>query len=169
MGKRINKVDDYRAALGRLRRAGVFVYGTFIFGYPHDTPEGFAESVRFAKQENLFLAAFNHLVPFPGTPLYRDLETGGRLNYSRWWLSEDYRFGQVPFRPATMSANEVETNCHQARSAFYTWGSILRRSLEFRGNSPTPGRAWAYWTLNWMLRRELSQKAGIPLGGSHDG
>ena len=169
MGKRINKVEDYRGALDRLRRAGVFVYGTFIFGYPHDTPETFEESVRFAKQESLFLAAFNHLVPFPGTPLYRDLEASGRLNYPRWWLSEDYRFGQVPFRPAAMKSDEVEKNCHHARSSFYTWGSIFRRSLEFRCNSPTPGRAWAYWMLNWMLRRELSQKAGIPLGGGNDG
>lgn len=169
MGKRINRVDDYSATLDRLRRAGVFVYGTFIFGYPHDSPQSFEESVRFAKEENLFLAAFNHLVPFPGTPLYRDLELEGRLSYPHWWLSEDYRFGQVPFRPATMKADEVERNCHQARSAFYTWGSIFRRSLAFRSNSPTPGRAWAYWMLNWMLRRELSQKAGIPLGGGHDG
>lgn len=166
MGKRINKVDDYHLAMDRLRRAGVFVYGTFIFGYPHDTPESFDENVRFAKKENLFLAAFNHLVPFPGTPLYHDLETAGRLNYRQWWLSEEYRFGQVPFRPATMRPTEVEEKCHQARKSFYTWSSIFRRSLEFRCNSPTPGRAWAYWMLNWMLRRELSQKAGIPLGGA---
>lgn len=63
----------------------------------------------------------------------------------------------------------MERNCHQARSSFYTWGSIFRRSLAFRCNSPTPGRAWAYWMLNWMLRRELSQRAGIPLGGGNDG
>ncbi len=169
MGKRINRVDDYRAALGRLRRAGVFVYGTFIFGYPHDTPGGFEESVRFAKEETLFLAAFNHLVPFPGTPLYRDLEAKGRLKYPQWWLSGDYRFGQVPFRPASMEAAEVEARCRQARSSFYTWASIFRRSLEFRSNSPTPGRAWSYRVLNWMLRRELSQKAGIPLGGANGG
>ncbi len=169
MGKRINRVDDYRATLRRLRRAGVFVYGTFIFGYPHDGPKSFEESVRFAKEETLFLAAFNHLVPFPGTPLYRKLEADGRLKYPQWWMSDEYRFGQVPFRPAGMEADEIEARCHQARGAFYTWPSIFRRSLEFRCNSPTPGRAWAYWMLNWMLRRELSQKAGIPLGGANGG
>jgi hypothetical protein len=68
-----------------------------------------------------------------------------------------------------MKADEVERNCHQARSSSYTWGSMFRRSLAFRCNSPTPGRAWAYWMLNWMLRRELSQKAGIPLGDGNDG
>jgi radical SAM superfamily enzyme YgiQ (UPF0313 family) len=165
MEKRINKVDEYHAALDCLRRAGVFVYGTFIFGYPYDTPQTFKESVRFAKKESLFLAAFNHLVPFPGTSLYRKLAAEGRLQYPQWWLHEDYRFGQVPFRPAAMAATDVEKNCKRARSSFYTWGSILRRSLEFHSNSPNPGRAWAFWMLNAMLRRELSQKSGIPLGG----
>ena len=166
MGKRINHVDEYSAALDCLRRAGVFVYGTFIFGYPHDTPASFDESVHFAKKQNLFLAAFNHLVPFPGTPLYRELEADGRLKYPKWWLHEDYRFGQVPFRPAAMTANEIEEHCQSTRRSFYTWRSIFRRSLEFRSNSPSPGRAWAFWMLNWMLRRELSQKSGIPLGGA---
>ncbi len=166
MGKRINRVDEYSAALDCLRRAGVFVYGTFIFGYPHDNLESFNECVRFSKEEKFFLAAFNHLVPFPGTPLYRELEEAGQLQYPQWWLHEDYRFGQVPFRPQAMSAQEIEEQCHLSRRSFYTWRSMLQRSLEFRNNSPTPGRAWAFWMLNMMLRRELSQKAGIPLGGS---
>lgn len=166
MGKRINHVDDYEAALDRLRRAGIFVYGTFIFGYPHDRPESFDLTVRFAKKEQIFLSAFNHLVPFPGTPLYRELEAGGQLQYPKWWLHDDYRFGQVPFRPTAMSAAAIEENCQRARRSFYTWGSIFRRSLDFKANSPSPGRAWAFWMLNWMLRRELSQKSGIPLGGS---
>ena len=165
MGKRINRVDEYRAALDCLRRAGVFVYGTFIFGYPHDVPATFDECVRFAKAEKLFLAAFNHLVPFPGTPLYGELAAAGRLQYPQWWLHEDYRFGQVPFRPEAMTAREIEEHCQRSRRAFYSWPSIFRRSLEFRGNSPTPGRARDFWILNGMLRREFL-KAGIPLGGT---
>ncbi len=164
MGKRINMIGEYRAAIARLRSAGIFVYGTFVFGYPHDTPESFAQSVRFAKEEKLLLSAFNHLVPFPGTALYRELEQEGRLTYERWWLSDEYRFGQVPFRPEAMSAAQIEAHCLAARRSFYTWNSIVRRSLEFRCNSRNPGRAWAYWLLNLMLRREVSQKSGIPLG-----
>ncbi|HEY9248408.1 MAG TPA: hypothetical protein VIO38_04720 [Rariglobus sp.] len=122
--------------------------------------------MRFAKDENLFLAAFNHLVPFPRTPLYRDLAAQGRLIYPRWWLHDDYHFGQVPFNPEAMTALAIEAGCNRARRAFYTWSSILKRSLSFRCNSATPRRAWAYWLLNVMLRRELPQKAGLPLGGA---
>ena len=165
MGKKINQVDEYRDAVGRLRRAGIFVYGTFIFGYPHDTRDTFGPAVRFAIREKLFLTAFNHLVPFPGTPLYKRLAGKGRLKYAKWWLHDDYRFGQPPFEPEAMDAAQLEEFCHKARRTFYSWRSIFRRAIEFRCNSRSPHRVWEYFMLNLMLRRELSQKAGIPLGG----
>ena len=37
------------------------------------TPSVIQRSVDFAREQKLFLAAFNHLIPFPGTPLYRRL------------------------------------------------------------------------------------------------
>lgn len=165
MGKGTNRLEEYGGTLARLRRAGILVYGTFVFGYPHDTPDSFDKAVRFAVRERLFLAAFNHLVPFPGTPLYARIEAEGRLKYPQWWLHDDFRFGQAPFRPAAMDAAELEARCLAARREYYSWGPMLRRSLDFRANSGSPGRAWLYWTLNMMLRREVSEKSGIPLGG----
>jgi radical SAM superfamily enzyme YgiQ (UPF0313 family) len=38
-----------------------------------DTRETFDRHVRFAKDSGLYIAAFNHLTPFPGTPLYERL------------------------------------------------------------------------------------------------
>ena len=128
MNKGVNRVEVYAAALKNLRREGIFVYGTFLFGYPHDTADTFAEAVRFAVREKMFIAAFNHLVPFPGTPLYDELEAEGRLSHERWWLSEGFRFGQVPFAPASLTAREVEEGCLFARREFYRPTSILRRA-----------------------------------------
>jgi radical SAM superfamily enzyme YgiQ (UPF0313 family) len=168
MGKRINRTDEFRSIVRRLRHAGIFIYGTFVFGYPHDTPALFDETIRFAKEEKLFLSAFNHLVPFPGTPLHEELRSAGRLpSDPPWWLDENYRFGQVPFTPASgMTATEIEQNCDRARRAFYTIPSILRRGFDFRCNSKNPGQALAFWRLNLLLRGELSQKKGIPLAGA---
>jgi radical SAM superfamily enzyme YgiQ (UPF0313 family) len=166
MGKKVNRVDEYRSVLARLRRAGIFVYGTFIFGYPHDTPEGFEESYRFAMQEKMFLAAFNHLVPFPGTPLYREIEAEGRLSYDRWWLSDEYCFGQVPFHSKAMDSKQIEAGCDRTRQAFYSWPAILRRGMEFQCNARNPLKAFSFLQMNMLLRGEVSQKKGIPLAGS---
>lgn len=165
MGKGNNRIEEYRSILKRLRKAGIFVYGTFIFGYPHDTPESFEESIRFAMEEKLFLAAFNNLVPFPGTLLYQEIEAEGRLKHDRWWLSGEFEFGQVPFNPQSMEASEIEKRCHNARERFYSWGAIFKRGLNLSGEGRSYAGSWLYWSLNLLLRRERRQKFGIRLAG----
>ena len=164
MRKGVNRVPQYRQALANLRDAGIFVYGTFVFGYPHDTPDTVNQAVSFAIEERMMIAGLNHLVPFPGTPLYRGYEAEGRLNHERWWLSDNYVFGQVPFEPEKMSSAETERQCLAARRRFYSIGGILRRSLDFRCNMASPSRAALYFWVNSMLRREVSEKRDIPLG-----
>lgn len=151
----------YRQALANLRRHGLFVYGTFVFGYEHDTPESFGEAVDFALQENMYIAAFNHLTPFPGTPLYARLEQEGRLRYPAWWLDPAYRYNTLPFTPRSMSAEAVSAGCVAARRRFYSWLSILRRSRQHWGDA----FVWRnFFVVNAMHRNEISQRDGHPLG-----
>ncbi len=87
MGKGWNLAGgSYADSLARFRKHGLAVYGTFVFGYDHDDRQVVRRSIDFAREHKLFLAAFNHLVPFPGTPLYRRLEAQGRLLSPKWWL-----------------------------------------------------------------------------------
>ena len=116
VGKRVNQSVDFSTALGKLRRRGIPVYGTFLIGLPRDNAALVERTLGFAVREKLFLAAFNHVVPFPGTPLYSELEQSGQLPWERWWLSDAYRFGQPPFQPWTMSAVELQALCHACHS-----------------------------------------------------
>ena len=44
------------------------------------TPKtSFSETVDFALKHKFYIAAFNHLTPFPGTPLYKRLEEDGQI------------------------------------------------------------------------------------------
>ena len=99
---------DYKESLSRFRKHGLAVYGTFLFGYDNDDAAIVQRSIDFAQEQKLFLAAFNHLVPFPGTPLYRRLETEGRLLKPKWWLDPESRVGDVVFRPKKVSPRELE-------------------------------------------------------------
>ena len=80
MNKGINQIKKFPEAIEKLRLVGLRIYGTFIFGYPNDSDELIKETLRFSKQQKLFMAAFNHLVPFPGTDLYRDIEKAGQCH-----------------------------------------------------------------------------------------
>ena len=70
MNKSFNTMrGGYEAALANLRKHRLRLYATFIFGYDADTAESFAHATEFAKAHKFYIAAFNHLTPFPGTPL----------------------------------------------------------------------------------------------------
>ncbi len=164
MNKGINAVDDYSGILENLRENGIHVYGTFLFGYPGGSEKGFQECVDFAIREKLYIAAFNHLVPFPGTPLHEELEARDRLRPRNWWLDKDFRFGRPPFEPECMPAEKLEELCLRARRQFYSASSIIRRIPRLKPGLRTPADIFRYFTLNTMLRREIGQKSGIPLG-----
>jgi radical SAM superfamily enzyme YgiQ (UPF0313 family) len=164
MGKSFNTMrGGYEAALTNLRRYGVRLYSTFVFGYDEDTPQTFADTLAFAQQHRFYMAAFNHLTPFPGTPLYDRLATTGSLRYDAWWTDPRYRYNTVPFRPARMEPEEIQQLCLETRARFYSVKSIAQRFLE-----PVNRSNWFmarnYPLINFMLRGEVRQRDHLPLG-----
>jgi radical SAM superfamily enzyme YgiQ (UPF0313 family) len=154
----------YEQALANLRRHQIRLYVTFILGYDDDHGDTLERTLAFAERHKFYIVAFNHLTPFPGTPLYDRLRSEGRLLYDRWWLDPGYRYGMVPFAPRGMTAEDVERRCIEARQRFYSFSSILRRSLDFDVNS----RTWFMWShffsINLLFRSEVLQRKGFPLG-----
>jgi radical SAM superfamily enzyme YgiQ (UPF0313 family) len=164
MNKGFNTMrGGYEAALANLRRHGLRLYATFIFGYDSDTPESFDRAVEFSKAHRFYIAAFNHLTPFPGTPLYQRLAHEQRLLYDAWWLDDRYRYNMVPFQPSSMSPERLQRHCLDARRSFYGWTSILRRSLD-GVNRSDPFMFRSFFLINAMLRDDTNRRDGYPLG-----
>jgi radical SAM superfamily enzyme YgiQ (UPF0313 family) len=165
MGKEWNLAGGgYAESLRRFREHGLAVYGTFVFGYDNDDRPVVERSVEFAREQKLFLAAFNHLVPFPGTPLYRRLEREGRLLKPRWWLDPDSRVGDVSFRPKKLEPGELEELCLYARRQFYGWGSIWQRLPGRRANLRNLMMLGVYLGLNLEAHFDIDRRQGLRLG-----
>lgn len=150
-------------ALSNLRRHGIRVYGTFVFGYDHDTEASFEPAVAFAREHSFYLAAFNHLTPFPGTPLYKRLEAEGRLLFERWWLDERYSYNLIPFAPKGISPEALRQGCVEARRQFYSLPGIVRRGLDAI-NRRDGFMARNFYLINGMHRAEVKGRDGFPLG-----
>jgi radical SAM superfamily enzyme YgiQ (UPF0313 family) len=165
MGKDWNLTGGgYTESLRRFRDHGLAVYGTFVFGYDNDDRHIVQRSVEFAREQKLFLAAFNHLVPFPGTPLYRRLEREGRLLKPKWWLDPDSRVGDVSFRPKKLAPDELEDLCLEARRQFYSWGSIWQRLCDRRANLRSLMLLGVYLGLNLEAHFDIDRRQGLRLG-----
>jgi radical SAM superfamily enzyme YgiQ (UPF0313 family) len=165
MNKGFNaRADALPAAIAAIRNHGLGIYATFVFGYDGDTEETFNRTARFAIDQKFFLAAFNHLVPFPGTPLFDRLRHEKRLRDKAWWLSDGYRFGDVAFDPKHMSASDVAARCLGNRHRFFSTGSILSRAVDFKANCRTAGWTIMYFLINVISGLDISRRQGIRIG-----
>lgn len=164
MNKQFNMMKGgYRPALDNLRRFNIRVYATFVFGYDYDTRESFEESVDFAIEQDFYIAAFNHLTPFPGTPLYQRFVEKKKLRFDAWWLDDNYRYNDSPFYPAQLTPDELTQLCVESRRRFYSWKSIFKRSLS-KTNRSDPFMFRQFFPLNALHRWDVSNRNGYPLG-----
>ncbi len=153
----------YEQALANLRRYNIRVYATFVFGYENDTVDSFEQTVDFAIAQRFYIAAFNHLTPFPATPLYDRLKQEGRLRFDAWWLNDAYRYNDVPFFPQQLEPEELTRLCVASRRKFYSWNSIIKRGFE-RSNRSDAFMFRNFFPINTMHRADVSNRNGYPLG-----
>lgn len=164
MKKRFNTMKGgYDKALSNLRKYNIRVYATFVFGYENDTEQSFDQAVDFAIEQRFYIAAFNHLTPFPGTPLYDKLKQEQRLKFDAWWLDDGYRYNDLPFFPAQLAPEEVTRLCVESRRKFYSWNSILKRGFE-KSNRSDFFMFRNFFPINAMHRADVSNRNGHPLG-----
>jgi radical SAM superfamily enzyme YgiQ (UPF0313 family) len=163
MGKAVNRRGQYEGVVREFTRRKIAVYGTFLFGYDGDNDVRREHEIEFAVKEGLFMAAFNHIVPFPGTALYDELRESGRLLDDRWWLAEDYRFGMLAYQPTEGTPRAVEHACQAARRRLYSLANIARRARHIQFFANMMINQATFWAINLMMRRE-QVRFGWPLG-----
>ncbi len=118
-----NMRRDYAAAIRRLHDLGVMINGSFVFGMDGDDSSVFARTVEWAVEHGIETATFHILTPYPGTRLYGRIERQGRLTTDNW---DFFDTRHAVFRPALMSANDLERGYRRAYREFYRWPSIVR-------------------------------------------
>jgi radical SAM superfamily enzyme YgiQ (UPF0313 family) len=117
---------DYTAAIHRLHDLGVMINGSFVFGMDGDAASVFERTVEWAIHQGIETATFHILTPYPGTALYQRMSAQERLTIHDW---DVYDTRHAVFRPALMSAEELEQGYRWAYREFYRWKSIARGAL----------------------------------------
>ncbi len=136
MGKKQNTVSFYEEAIRRIHDMGIGVYGSFVFGYDHDSPAVFDQYLEFANRTGIDGAFLPVLTPFPGTRIHKRLAEEGRILSHDWRL---YDMATVVYQPKGMSVRELQEGFWQVNKGFYSLSSSLRRlfrpsSLKRRSN-----------------------------------
>ena len=161
----IGQFTNYQREIQVLREYGMQTWAAFTLGYDHDTYESIMATMEFALKNRFTFAAFNILMPYPNTPLYRKLEQQCRLLFDgKWWLHPEYRFNQAAYTPVEMSADQLTEACHEARKRFNTIPSLIYRFSDIKTNLKTLWSVAAYWRYTTLFRKEVYKKHGMRFG-----
>ena len=126
ISKSWNSPDGYREAIKRIHGVGINIVGSFILGLDGDSPDVFKRTYNFIMETKIDAAQFHILTPFPGTKLYDDMIKNDRITDSDW---SKYHTGEVVFKPAKMTAKELQEGYWWIYNKTYNMKNILRRSL----------------------------------------
>ena len=159
------RYKQYAKEIQVLRDFGIQTWAAFTLGYDHDTIESIQETVDYAISNKFCFAAFNILMPYPNTPLYRDLEKQGRLLFDgKWWLHPEYRFNHAAFIPKNMTPDELTKACLDAKIQWNSLNSVFKRFFDFKTHMRSLANAYMYWKYNPIYRSENAQKQGMAFG-----
>jgi len=127
ISKRID-LDTIRQAFRDAKDVGVETIGFFILGLPGDTEATMERTIRFAIELDPLVANFSMMTPFPGTSVYQQVKSDGKLLMETW---EDYVFfeGQARFEMGELTAELVERKWREAYRRFYLRPSRILRTL----------------------------------------
>jgi radical SAM superfamily enzyme YgiQ (UPF0313 family) len=127
IGKRTNKVMNYASAIKKIHDHGMSIKGSFIFGFDTDPPDIFDTTLESINFLELDTADLNILTPFPGTPLFNQLNQEGRI-ITRDWTK--YNTECVVYRPKQMSPEELYCKWKDAMKEFYSIMRILKMGVK---------------------------------------
>ena len=135
VGKRQNRIEDYREMLLAWKRHPVFVICGYILGFPTDTKESILQDVETIKRYlPIDGLSFSFLTPLPGSMDHKKMYEAGE------WLDPDMNrynlFNRVSHHPV-MSDKEWEDAFREAHLSFFSWehmNTIFKRMVALRSN-----------------------------------
>jgi radical SAM superfamily enzyme YgiQ (UPF0313 family) len=103
------------------------ILGNFIFGFDHDTPEIFDYAEDKIASLGLDSVRFAVLTPYPGTPLFKNLDREGRILTKDW---SKYNRKIVVFQPKNMSSEELQNGFDTITRNFNSISNVFSRDLQ---------------------------------------
>jgi radical SAM superfamily enzyme YgiQ (UPF0313 family) len=102
-----------------LKDQGIGIEGTILLGTDDQDEDDIKRLVGFLIENELDMAEFTILTPFPHSPLRAKFEKEGRILSSNWL---DYTCDKVVFQPRRMTPQKLQELYHYAWDTFYADG-----------------------------------------------
>jgi len=149
--KKTPKTADYARRVRILHDHGIQVNSSFVLGFDHDRRDVFQRTAEWVEENRIECSTFHILTPYPATPLFRQMESQGRLLHRDWSL---YDTAHAVFRPKHMMPEELEEGYAWIYARLFSHASIWRRRpADWRAVAPYLAMSYLYKRSNrlWHL------------------
>jgi radical SAM superfamily enzyme YgiQ (UPF0313 family) len=158
--KKSPRTEDYARRVAVLHDNGIQVNGSFVLGFDHDRPDVFERTAEWIEANRLECATFHILTPYPGTPLFAQMEAEGRILHRDW---SQYDTGHVVFRPKHMTEDQLADGYAWCYRRLFSHASIWRRRpADARAVLPYLAMSYLYkrsnWLWYWLIRRRWTAR-----------
>ena len=119
-----NNAQQYALAINKIHSANIAVFAAIVFGMDSDTIDIFLKTLNFLQVTHVEALQATIMTPFPGTPLFEEMDRQGRIVTRDW---SQYDFGHVVFEPKNMSRASLRYGHDWVLSEFYSQSAIWRR------------------------------------------
>ena len=151
------KVQHYPGLIQRIRLAGIEVSSEMVVGTDADTEESILATAHFIENNKISVPRFYILTPIPGTDLFKQLQTEGRICNENIYA---YNGTEAVHVPARMSPEQLTGAYWDLYNRVYSWTSIIKRTLFTRNFLVNPIQQLFYLLVNLKYRQDI--KKGIP-------
>jgi radical SAM superfamily enzyme YgiQ (UPF0313 family) len=123
---KLNHAKKYSEYIRKIQENGIVVFGAFAIGFDNDDPGTFKKIKDFAVNNNI-PGQFTVLTPIPGSRLYNQLLSEGRLYTETFW--NRCGFYNLVFRHNKLGEEEVEESLIWLYDQVFSVENSLKRAL----------------------------------------
>jgi radical SAM superfamily enzyme YgiQ (UPF0313 family) len=124
VSKKQNRTGEYERLIKMLHDHGIMVNASLVFGFDHDTPAVFEDTLHWLIKNKVETMTAHILTPYPGTRLYAKLLAEGRITD---FDLKKYNTSNVVYQPKRMTPDELRVGYLWIYDSFYSMKNIIKR------------------------------------------
>jgi radical SAM superfamily enzyme YgiQ (UPF0313 family) len=124
--------EKVRESFRLTKKAGITIRAFYMLGLPTETKEESMETIQFAKKLDTLWAQFTVTIPYPGTPMFNQLDAEGKIRHYDWtdyntwggWAGK-----KPPYVPEGRTEEEIRGLQKKAIRLFYMRPKVFLRFM----------------------------------------
>ncbi|QUI21863.1 radical SAM protein [Vallitalea pronyensis] len=112
-----NIANRYAKMIEKIHHAGIYIWGSFMFGTDNDSMGVFENTLDFTMKNGIYSGSFTILTPLPGTELFMKMDKENKIIDYDW---SRYTFWDVVYKPLLMTEDELAKGVAWIYDQFYS-------------------------------------------------